>query len=49
MKALYASIITVTYFQMVLIAQMIQLFLKIQQQFLFYGTCFDVSNIIISQ
>ena len=33
-------------FQMILIAQMLQLFLKIQQHFWFYGTCFS-ANIAI--
>ena len=34
--------------QIVLLAQMKQLSLKTQQRFSVFGTCFDVSNIIIS-
>ena len=35
-------------YQMVLLAQMKRLFSKTQQRFSVFGTCFDVSNIIIS-
>ena len=35
-------------YQMVLIAQVFEIFLKTQQRFSVFGTCFDVSNIIIA-
>ena len=39
---------TFPFYQMVLLAQMKRLFSKTQQPFPVFGTCFDVSNIIIS-